>query len=51
MGFYWILDPDERRFSCLKLVDGRFQELPCDAGAQVFTPEPFKINFDWDDST
>ena len=51
IGFYWILDPDQRRFSCLKLVDGRYQELPCGAGERVFTAEPIKIDFGWDELT
>lgn len=47
--YYWIVDPAERRMTCLKLADGHYRELPVGSHDRVTVPEPFKIDFSWDE--
>jgi Uma2 family endonuclease len=47
--YYWIIDIDERRITCLKLVGGQYQEVTVPAGDRVVIPEPIRVEFGWDE--
>lgn len=47
IGCYWIVDPDKRTITCLKLVDGHYLQTQVATGETMITSEPLKINLSW----
>lgn len=55
IGFYWIIDLEQHRVTCLELAQldgaqsGGYVERPVDNGDRVRLPAPYPIEFSWDD--
>ena len=46
IAHYWIIDPQAKKFICLELVDGLYEEVLEDSQEVIFRERPFKLKIE-----